>query len=310
MAPHSFEDRAPTLSPIIAPWSPSQSGLPCLHPPIVDRDYAGLHRVRAGSLFLFFYASTHGLSSAEESNCLSHCAPLVPDSRSKAPHLSQSPLKCSESLDSAHSPHRGSAAPTPCSVLHHIPPQSWPIMDVANRPWRKDNRAFDLRPIGRKLPKRMHTTENRTPDEERQAESLGRFNPMDGGVTGAGKPSSDNTCSPSSTPFRASNKDEAEYGHGLYPREYAAESAVSADDKLRARKCPFHGCAKVVCRTSYLKAHMRLHTRERPFECSMRGCAMRFRWKSNLTRHLRTAHDIVSSPSCSRCDYSDTSVDL
>jgi hypothetical protein len=66
-------------------------------------------------------------------------------------------------------------------------------------------------------------------------------------------------------------------------------------DLFQARRCPFLGCAKILCRKSYIKAHMRFHTRERPFCCVVTSCTMRFRWKSNLIRHLRTGHDLASS---------------
>jgi hypothetical protein len=47
---------------------------------------------------------------------------------------------------------------------------------------------------------------------------------------------------------------------------------------------------KVLCRKSYLPAHMNLHTGSRPFQCQVLWCRRAFRWKSNLTRHSRIVH--------------------
>ncbi|XP_037107233.1 transcription factor Sp2 isoform X1 [Syngnathus acus] len=72
------------------------------------------------------------------------------------------------------------------------------------------------------------------------------------------------------------------------------------DVAKRKHICHFPGCEKTFRKTSLLRAHVRLHTGERPFVCNWVFCGKRFTRSDELQRHART-HTGDKRFECNQC---------
>ena len=80
----------------------------------------------------------------------------------------------------------------------------------------------------------------------------------------------------------------------------ATNTAEEEEDRRRPFPCPH--CAKTYIKSSHLKAHVRIHTGERPYNCEWKDCDRCFARSDELARHRRT-HTGEKKYVCPLCDH-------
>nr|XP_019543063.2 Krueppel-like factor 3 [Aedes albopictus] len=84
------------------------------------------------------------------------------------------------------------------------------------------------------------------------------------------------------------------------PRDSSTILQEPNDQNSVSFVCPFESCRKVYAKPVHLKAHLRRHVGEKPYQCKWSGCKWRFSRSDELARHFRS-HSGVRPYKCDFC---------
>lgn len=89
-------------------------------------------------------------------------------------------------------------------------------------------------------------------------------------------------------------------GGGVDAHVQTALVAQTLKEKYK-HNCHYLGCGKIYTKVSHLRAHLRLHTGERPFVCNRQFCGKQFARSDVLRRHLKI-HTGEKNFVCKQCN--------